>query len=282
MTTNRNWEDVKRWGRLLALLPQRPWEFYGRVEGYAQLRLERLVAERLFGKPPQYETVDWETASVELEEHFGNVANILEEPALNEIEDYIRNVADATRYENPGFPGWGADSIIARCCYLACRLTKPDIVVHTGVSYGVTSADILKALEQNRRGVLHNVDLPPLRRNFDRFWGIAVPSQLKSRWRLYRGSSNQILPKILKETEMVDVFVRDSCSTYRCMKQEFRIVWPYLRTGGIVIHNQVEWNRAFSELLQQSPAFWRVIRDYDRRPPFDNTPGEAMFGIAVK
>jgi hypothetical protein len=108
---------------------------------------------------------------------------------------------------------------VARCCYLACRLLKPSVVVEGGVSYGVSSAFILQALKENDHGTLYSLDLPSLRPNFVKFWGIAVPEELKGRWELYRGYSRHVLPKILRETEKVDVFVSDTlsiCRVTRC------------------------------------------------------------------
>src|ERR671916_823414 len=139
------------------------------------------------------------------------------------------------------------------------------VVVETGVAYGVSSAFILRALEENGRGVLHSVDLPPLRREYERFWGVAVDRVHRGRWSLHRGSSARILPRLLDELETVDLFVHDSLPTYRNMRREFEAVWPHLRTGGALVADDVERNRAFGELQRKNPALWRVVRDGEER-----------------
>jgi predicted O-methyltransferase YrrM len=269
-------EVLKSWGLLASLTLRRPREFYDRMGGFVDLGLDRLS-----GRSPTYSTLDWKGALRDVEERFGRVAAVLEEPALNEVEEKTRQLLEDIRREDPSSLPWAADSLLARCCYLMCRLLEPAVVVETGVAYGVSSAFILRALEENGRGVLHSVDLPPLRREYEKFWGVAVDEALRSRWRLHRGSSGRILPHLLKELETVDLFVHDSLHTYRNMRREFEAVWPHLRTGGALIADDVERNRAFGELRQKSPALWRVVWDREERP-LHGRAAPVMFGIAVK
>ncbi|MBA2712755.1 MAG: hypothetical protein H0U55_04255 [Rubrobacteraceae bacterium] len=102
--------------------------------------------ERVLTRPPSYVTVGWETALDDLGARFGNVAEVLAEPALREVEESTRCLLADIRHEDTFVPHWAADSVIARLCYLACRLTSPEIVVETGVAYAVSSAYILVAL----------------------------------------------------------------------------------------------------------------------------------------
>jgi predicted O-methyltransferase YrrM len=269
--------ELKSWGLLLSLLLGNPQEFYDRAAGYADL-----VAERLFGKSPTYETVGWEGALREMEAHLGHVVDVLDEPALDEIEEYTRRSLKNIRGEDPFSPRLAADSVLARCCYLMCRLLEPDVVIETGVAYGVSSAFVLRALQENGRGVLYSVDLPPLRQEYERFWGIAVDGSLRSRWRLHRGASGRVLPRLLDELETVDLFVHDSLHTYQNMRREFDLVWPRLRAGGVLIADDVERNRAFGALRQENPALWRVVRDRQEQPLHDRAVPITTFGIAVK
>jgi predicted O-methyltransferase YrrM len=264
---------LESWG-LLAL--RRPQEFYDRMAGYADLGLDLLSRT-----PPAYETVPWKSVLRDLKERFGHAADVLDEPALSEVEEHTRRLLEKIRREDPSTLRWAADSLLARCCYLLCRLLEPDVVIETGVAYGVSSAFILRALEENGRGVLHSVDLPPLRRQYERFWGMAVDKTLEGRWTLHRGSSARVLPRLLEELETVDLFVHDSLHTYRNMRHEFEAVWPRLRTGGVLIADDVERNRAFGELQQENPALWRVVQDREELP-LHGRAAPVVFGIAVK
>jgi predicted O-methyltransferase YrrM len=270
-------EALKSWGLLASLALRHPEEFRDRIAGYAELGLDLLS-----GVPPTYETMGWKNALQDVEELFGRVvADVLDEPALSEVEQGTRRLLKDIRREDPFSLRWAADSVLARCCYLMCRLLEPDVVVETGVAYGVSSAFVLSALEENGRGVLHSVDLPPLVREFERFWGIAVDEALRSRWRLHRGSSGRVLPRLLEEVRTADLFVHDSLHTYRNMRREFEAVWPRLRTGGMLIADDVERNRAFGELRQKTSVLWRVVRDREDQP-LHGRAAPVMFGIAVK
>jgi predicted O-methyltransferase YrrM len=272
----RSLEPIRSAALLLALLPRRPREFGERVAGYADLGLERL-----FGKPPSYETVGWDEALRVVEVQPGLGRSILGESALAEIEEGTRRLLEGIRREDTFSQRWAADSLLAHCCYLSCRLIQPSVVMETGVAYGVSSAFILKALEANGRGTLHSIDLPPLRREAERFWGVAVPDELRGRWRLHRGASAPVLPRLLRQTGPVDLFVHDSLHTYRNMRREFETVWPYLRTGGLLLADDVERNRAFGELRLRAPVLWRVVGERERRP-LHGRAAPVVFGMAVK
>jgi predicted O-methyltransferase YrrM len=251
-------------------------ETCGYVYGYAEV-----LAERLLIKPPHYETVGWKSVMKDLEARFGTVAGILEEPALRELEESTRRLLADIRHEDTYTPHWAADSVMARLCYLACRLASPEVVVETGVAYGVSSAFILKALDVNGHGTLFSVDLPPLRRGYERFWGIAVPDELRGRWRLHRGTSARVLPWLVEENPTVDLFVHDSLHTHRNMRREFDTVWPHLGEGGLLLADDVERNRAFGELGKKDPTLWRVVRDRETSPLQGNA-APVVLGVAIK
>jgi hypothetical protein len=269
-------EPLKTLASLLALLPSRPREFLDRSAGLADLALERLP-----NRVPTDETVGWEDALRSLEDGPGRAAEILGEPALGEVEERTRLLLGEIRATDAFSQRWAADSLFARLCYLACRLATPDTVVETGVAYGVSSAYILKALRQNGGGTLHSIDLPPLRREYERFWGVAVPEDLRQGWRLHRGASRRVLPGLLREVGPVGLFVHDSLHTRRNMRREFDTVWPNLIPGGLLLADDVERNSAFADLRRKGPTLWRIVRDRER-DPLHGKAAPVVFGIAVK
>jgi hypothetical protein len=269
-------EHLKTLALLLALLLSRPREVLDRTTGFADLALERLT-----GQPPAYESVGWEEALRSLEDGPGRAAEILSEPGLMEIEERTRRLLGEIRATDAFSQRWAADSLFARLCYLACRLAAPETVVETGVAYGVSSAFLLRALEQNGRGTLHSIDLPPLRREYSRFWGVAVPEDLCRRWRLHRGASRRVLPGLLCEIGPVGLFVHDSLHTRHNMRREFDAVWPNLSPGGLLLADDVERNRAFADLRRKEPSLWRVVRDRER-DPLHGKAAPVVFGLAAK
>jgi len=47
-----------------------------------------------------------------------------------------------------------------KALYVICRVMKPMTVVETGVAAGLSTSYMLYALEKNRRGELHSIDMP--------------------------------------------------------------------------------------------------------------------------
>jgi predicted O-methyltransferase YrrM len=121
--------------------------------------------------------------------------------------------------------------------YLLVRSMKPDVVVETGVCYGESSAYILHALSENRRGVLYSIDLgnSPDEPPSDFF----VPERLMSRWQLIIGDSKRELPRLLARLERIDLFHHDSLHTYEHMTWEYETALPYLHAGGVLSSHDV-------------------------------------------
>ena len=124
--------------------------------------------------------------------------------------------------------------------YALIRYFNPDIVIETGVGPGASTAIILSALN---RGVLYSIDPRQVLEN-NKPIGFLVPNNLRSRWKLYIGTSREMLPKILSEVGKVDVFLHDSEHTYENVMFELNEVWNYLRKGGLILIENFEWSEA--------------------------------------
>lgn len=146
--------------------------------------------------------------------------------------------------------------------YLLVRLIKPNIVVETGVSAGVSSTYILQALMDNNRGKLYSIDLPPKNIPKGKKTGWIVPKNLKERWELHIGDSKEILAPFLIELGEVDCFTHDSLHTYEHMLWEFKTVWKNLRPGGLFLSHDVGANRAFFDFMNEVGIVWRAYRVY--------------------
>ncbi len=202
------------------------------------------------------------------------VAHLLEIPpaqlrvsgGLTELETHVAN-RRSHLLQSPGPFGnfMNGTTTLGRLCYLACRQLRPRVVVETGVAYGVTSAYILQALEDNGYGELHSIDLPPLGKDAESYVGYVIPQHLKIRWTLRAGSARNILPQVLRDTGSIDVFVHDSLHTYRHMKWEFQSALQALRPGGLLISDDIEVNRAFEETIGRPDVEeWIAIREDEK------------------
>jgi hypothetical protein len=146
--------------------------------------------------------------------------------------------------------------------YAVLRHVRPEVAVETGVANGFSTAFSLLALQANGDGHLHSIDLPrEVGRDYEpgTFYegegragippgaepGWLIPPELKERWTLIRGRSQEELPPLLERLETIDSFMHDSEHSFDCMWFEFTAAWPHLRAGGILISDDVNSTEAF-------------------------------------
>lgn len=153
--------------------------------------------------------------------------------------------------------------------YALLRLTKPHLVLETGVFDGFFSACFLQALQVNaeREGVdgrLISIDLPayePICASTSRMVrsslpqgcqpGWVIPDYLRGRWQPHLGDSRELLPRVSSELGTVDLFFHDSLHTYDHMMFEYRTMWPRLKPGAFLLSHDVHWNRAFRDFVRE-------------------------------
>jgi len=156
--------------------------------------------------------------------------------------------------------------------YTLMRIIKPEIVVETGVAAGVSSTYILKALEDNGKGELFSIDLPNYELEYfpklgiepvaiipkGKEVGFVIPANLRHRWHLILGKSQEVLPKLLDNHGLVDCFLHDSEHTYENMIFEYTEAWEHLRGSGVLLSDNVFMNSGFhnfSKLKMRKPLY---------------------------
>lgn len=188
---------------------------------------------------------------------------------LSEEENGLQLRLTKLREVGPFRLDHNADLGLARMCFLVCRALKADIVVETGVAYGVTSSFVLGALARNGRGQLWSIDLPPLAEHADSYVGYLVPEHLKMSWHPIRGHARRLLPPLLRSLKSLDIFIHDSLHTYEHMAFEFKVSWEHLRPGGALIADDVERNCAFQDFARSvRSTYAAVVRDIEAKSSF--------------
>jgi hypothetical protein len=140
----------------------------------------------------------------------------------------------------------------------------------------------LLALHANGTGHLHSIDLPrEVGHEYEpgTFYkgegkagippgtepGWLIPAELKTRWTLIRGRSQDELPPLLERLRRIDSFMHDSEHSFDCMWFEFNQAWPALRKGGVLLSDDVNANPAFTRFAAQ-----------EGRTPLRLAPGMAL------
>lgn len=151
---------------------------------------------------------------------------------------------------DPTEPYYDADPVMARSLWCAVRHLRPRSVVETGVARGVTSRVILEALAGNGAGRLWSIDLPPLKEPWFSQSRSAVPQALRQDWHYVCGSARRVLPRLLRKLRTIDLFVHDSLHTYDHMAFEFRLARAHLSSIGMIVSDDIDTNRAFTEMVK--------------------------------
>jgi len=219
--------------------------------------LHRDVTKRLY----------WKCTAVEREEL---IALITQKTKLRNITElleelkYSKFLQELTEKTSPFLTkvktqkGWISHGLITdhgigdfgAVLYVIVRLLKPQRVVETGVANGASSAFILEAMEMNNQGHLYSIDLPPKKGEFfddgasyiipqGKKVGWLVPKSLQPRWTLVLEPAEKSLAPLLQNLGTVDVFLHDSLHTYNHMMFEYSTVWPHLRTGGVLLSDDL-------------------------------------------
>ena len=145
--------------------------------------------------------------------------------------------------------------------YGLCRILKPDVIVETGVAYGLSSSYILKALQENGKGMLYSIDATFRPWESNDMIGHAIPSDLRNQWNLILGSSSEKLKETLNSLEKIDVFLHDSFHTYENMSYEFETSWSYLTKNGFLLSDDIIENNAFHDFYSTNELTPVLIKD---------------------
>lgn len=176
------------------------------------------------------------------------------------------------RDESAPRSSWDARETLQSLVSVVVRLTEPRVMVETGVARGFTSAVALAAMHDVGHGHLYSVDLPAFEFEGQIAVGEAVPDYLKADWTVELGPSRLVLGDLLQRVGPLDVFLHDSDHTYPYQLAEYRLAWPYLRQGGVLLSDDV-----------QNPALLTFAREVGARPYLlGSEDARAAVGLIVK
>ncbi len=203
----------------------------------------------------------------ELKKLFGKYDTNNEKNELETLKQFLEK--KIREFGNEEFPSkkkpyptdYSLNSKEGSVLYEICRILKPEIVVETGVAYGISSAHILLSLKSNQKGKLFSIDSTFRPWETKEMIGVVIPDYLKKNWSLIFGKSRKKLKKTLSKLKKIDIFFHDSLHTYKNMIFEFETVWPYLKNGGILISDDIISNNAFKDFVNAKNGVSIVLGD---------------------
>jgi predicted O-methyltransferase YrrM len=186
------------------------------------------------------------------------IDSVLDESREIELNEVSTNQSIPRRFD--------ASKELAQLCYSAVRLTKPSIIVETGVARGVTTAYILKALNMNQTGHLYSIELPILMPYEWKEIGQLVPESLRQRWTLNFGPGTHKMKKLQENIANIDMFIHDSEHTYSNQLAEYKIASSWLKKGGIIVSDDVD-NDALLDISEKLGGMLGLIKQKGKRKP---------------
>jgi predicted O-methyltransferase YrrM len=157
--------------------------------------------------------------------------------------------------------------------YTLVRIIRPRTVVESGVSDGLSSTVLLRALSANNDGHLTSLDFPlvGLPRVYGKSPGWLVPENLRSRWTLVLGRSQRTMTTALPKDASLDFFFHDSEHSHSVVLAE--LTWAIHRgkPGTICIVDDALASSAISDV--QGPTGIPI------RPIFITRDGLGAFRI---
>jgi predicted O-methyltransferase YrrM len=159
--------------------------------------------------------------------------------------------------------------------YVLIRLSRPQIVIETGIFDGLSSSVILQAMYDNGSGQCISIDLPAVETikgstdrmlsktlppNFQPGW--IVPDYLRRQHQILLGDSKELLPQALRQHATIDMFLHDSLHTYEHQMFEYEAAWQHLSSGGLLLSDDISWSPAFHRFCRAKGCAYKRFNDF--------------------
>lgn len=144
--------------------------------------------------------------------------------------------------------------------YFITRITKPKIIVETGVAAGYSSQTFLYAININGFGKLYSSDFPYFRiKNPEKYIGYIVDEKLKKNWNLLIEGDQFALPKFSKQINKIDIFHYDSDKSYIGRVSAIKKLKKNINDDTIIIFDDIQDNLFFRDILKKTNLKYKVF-----------------------
>lgn len=133
--------------------------------------------------------------------------------------------------------------------YALTRWRRPKTIVETGGFVGMSSAFILKALQDE--GV-QDAKLFSVEWMKDFPHGALVPAELKKWFVPLTGKIEDFMKQKSSFPEQIDMFLHDSSHRYKHMLMEYKFFWQRMTEGGLLVSHDVNLSAAFLDFVSKT------------------------------
>ncbi|MBV8376818.1 MAG: class I SAM-dependent methyltransferase [Verrucomicrobia bacterium] len=128
------------------------------------------------------------------------------------------------------------------------RKFAPSVCVETGGNLGMSSSFILQGMYEAgiQGGKLLSVEVDPKIPV-----GSMIPERLRSGFNPLFGDVKHLMKKEVFP-EQIDLFLHDSSHRYKYQSLEFRYFWTKLRSSGVLVSHDVNFNASFVDFVSST------------------------------
>jgi len=160
-----------------------------------------------------------------------------------------QNIVDYCKKMTGGGDYWQISEDEIRVIYTFMKFLDPSTVIETGVGPGVSTTAILSAISKD--ALLISIDPGAPYGKGDREIGFVIPDELKSNFKLVKGTSAEKMREVLENTGEVDAFFHDSEHTYNNIMLELNSIWPKLSRDYLIIVDNYDWTSAPNDFAKE-------------------------------
>ena len=184
-----------------------------------------------------------------------------EYPAVTSLHPDIFERA-ASRARGTGIGLGGAANL--DLLYHLVRGLEARHVLETGVAYGWSSLSILLAQKAFGGGSLVSTDMPYPRAGNEEVVGCVVPEDLRASWTLIRRPDRPGLGRAVRKLGTLDLAHYDSDKTYAGQRWAYPKIWAALRSGGVLVSDDIQYQTAFRDFAATCGASPIVVGGDDK------------------
>lgn len=174
-----------------------------------------------------------------------NWNKILKEALRMRKSDFMKEMLQRREDQGSKSPMGSMDCAIL---YAITRWQCPKVIVETGGFLGMSSAFILKALQDAE---VTDVKLYSMEKMKDCPHGILIPDYLKAPFIPLTGRVEEFMKKGQLPAK-IDMFLHDSSHRLKHMLMEFEHFWKCLGDGGLLMSHDVDMTAAFTEFVTKT------------------------------
>lgn len=134
----------------------------------------------------------------------------------------------------------------------------PKKILETGVAFGWST--LVFILSKSKQASLTSIDLSYPTISSHKFVAMAVPNNLKKKFKLLKGIDNNFLNFFKKNKTFFDFIHYDSDKSYIGRKKNYELVWNILKKNGCFVSDDISDNSAFYEFIKSKKINYFIIK----------------------